>query len=84
MQHFKLVISNRASLSGNSLPIFVRHGLAASKSGLSSLNNMHQKISGAVAVLKDETSCRRYWIAFIDIFYLCHISNVASLILYAA
>jgi len=37
MQHFKLVISNDASLSGNSFPIVASHGLAGSKSGQSLL-----------------------------------------------
>jgi len=36
MQHFKLVISNGASLSGNSFPIVASHGLVGSKSGWSS------------------------------------------------
>ena len=33
MQHFKPVISNDASLSGNSFPIVESHGLVGSKSG---------------------------------------------------
>ena len=37
MQHFKLVISNDASLSGNSFPIVASYGLTGFKSGPSSL-----------------------------------------------
>ena len=37
MQHFKPVISNDASLSGNPFPIVASHGLAGSKTGQSSL-----------------------------------------------
>ena len=38
MQHFKPVISNDASLSGNSFPVVASHRLAGSKSGWSSLS----------------------------------------------
>jgi len=37
MQHFKPVISNGVSLSGNSVPFVASHGLADSKSGRSLL-----------------------------------------------